>query len=115
MAYNPVDPTDQTITNLVSDIYGRCCVNISIKGTNVSTENQYLLLFGLRGIFGEPTAQFFVGTDLVNTEVLSSRDEQVAILLDCPGSNVDVQVYVRLASAQWYGTIGIKGVDCFLL
>ena len=113
VGYDPVDLTDQTIGIVVNDVYRRCSILIRFVGNNVSTENQYLLLFALHGLEAS-AAQFFVGADWVRTEPLS-RDEQVAILLDCPGSGVYTHVCVRLASAYHYAAMGFKGMDCYLL
>ena len=114
VGYDPVDPTDQTITNTLTDVWGRSCIQIQFAGVNVSTENQYLLLFALRGLSGSPTAQFFVNGTLVDTEALAG-DEHVAVLLDCPGPNIYTTVYVRLASASYWARMGFKGMDCYLL
>ena len=115
LGFNPVNPTqDLTITDIVNDVYNRSCAQFYFTGVNVSTENQYLLLFSLRAVYGSPTAQFFVGTDLVSTEALNG-EEQVAVLLDCPGNNVWMSVYVRVAGPTYYTSMAIKGMDCFLL
>jgi hypothetical protein len=114
LGYDPVDPTDQTISNIVNDVYRRSALQISFYGYNVSTENQYLLLFSLRSMYGTPSAQFFVGTELVRIEELSG-EEQVAILLDVPGNAVYTTVYVRLASTAFTASMGLKGMDCYLL
>ena len=92
----------------------RCTIRFVFSGFNVTTENQYLLLFDMRGIWGDPTAQFFVGTDLVSKELLTGN-EQHAILLDCPGAATYVYVHVRLASPNSWAAMGFKGVDCHLL
>ena len=114
LGYSATGLTDQTISNTVNDLYGRSSLRIWFTGQNVSTENQYLLLFALRGVQGSPTAQFFVNGALVDTEELSGN-EQVAVLLDCPGSGVRTTVHVRLASASYWAIMGFKGVDCYLL
>lgn len=114
LGYDPADPTDQTISNIINDVYRRSTLQISFRGYNVSTENQYLLLFSLRSIYGTPSAQFFVGTELVRVEELGG-EEQVAILLDVPGNAIFTNVYVRLASTAFTASIGFKGMDCYLL
>jgi hypothetical protein len=92
----------------------RCSVWINIQPRRVSVENQCLLLIALRGISGSPSAQIFVGSDLVRTEALSG-DETVAILVDCPEAGGNIDVYVRLASSYDYAVMGFKGIDCYLL
>lgn len=92
-----------------------CTSMIFIRGYNVSTENQYLLIFELQQISGSEThAQFFVNSDLVDT-VQVTGIEKNAILLDCPGDGTLVQVWVRLASPSWTAAMAFRGVDCHLL
>ena len=50
LGYDPVDPAEQTIGDLVADVYRRSALRIYFTGNNVSTENQYLLLFSIRSI-----------------------------------------------------------------
>lgn len=113
---DPVDPAEQTISDLSADFYRRCTLRFYFYARNVTTENQYLLLFSLRSYLspGTPGAQFFVGTDLVRSEEVSGQ-EQVAILLDVPGDGIPVYVYVRLASASPSALLGFQGMDCYLL
>ena len=93
-----------------------CTSRIYFYGYNVSTENQYLLIFELEQIrlHLDTHAQFFVNSDLVDT-VQVTGIEKHAILLDCPGHGILVQVWVRLASPNWQAAMGFKGVDCHLL
>jgi hypothetical protein len=114
LGFDPVDPADQTIGNYYTTVYSRNAIRFSFYGTNVSTENQYLLLFALRGLNGTPIVQFFVGTTLVRSEELSG-EEQIAILMDVPGDYVYTQVNLRLASSVSYSMFGFKGMDCYLL
>ncbi len=114
VGYDPVDLADQTIGSLINDLRRRCTIQVYFVGYNVTTANQYLLLFALRRVWGSVSAQFFVGADLVRTEQLSG-DEQVAILMDTPGSGVTVHVYVRLASPDFFAIMGFQGMDCYLL
>lgn len=114
LGYNPADPADQTIANIVNDMYRRCFVRITFTPYNVSDKNQFLLVFGLRNR-SLAHAQFFIGADWIRTEELGSGDDQVAILIDSPGTASYIQVYVRLASPNYYGRMGFLGVDCYLL
>ena len=92
----------------------RCCImRLCFGAYNVSTENQFLLLFELRGIWGAPSALFFVGLDLVDTTELSGVEKH-AILLDCPGPS-SIEMWVRLASNDWSAAMAFRGVDCYLL
>jgi hypothetical protein len=115
---DPVPESEQTLTDLVDDVYRRCAVFLVFKGTNVSTTNQYLLIFRLARKVGSPIAQFFIGSSLVRAEeVTQSPHDDVAILLDSPGDNVYVHAIVRLAAANnsIFDSFFFKGVDCYLL
>ena len=128
--YNPYRIGDQYNNNEIivgydavpladQDIYSkghpyRCCVmKLYFSAYNVSTENQFLLLFELRGLWGPASAQFFVGTDLVDTTELTGVETH-AILMDCPGPG-GISMYVRLASNNWSAAMAFRGVDCYLL
>jgi len=113
---DPVDPTDQTIGDITADIIRRCAFTFFLRGYNITRENQYLMLFSLRSYnYPAPViAQFFVGWELVSSEPVIG-DDQVAILMDVPGDQIFVPVYVRLASTDWYASLGCRGMDCFLL
>ena len=117
IARNPVPTNDQTIT-IYYDYTKRCSVQINWTGYNVDVTNQYLLIFRLaRWGYGHPTAQFFVGTQFVRDEELTSAPhDDVAILLDCPGPGYVVSL-VRLAEPTEYNYTGFlfKGVDCYLI
>jgi hypothetical protein len=118
LAYDPVPDTDQTLTNWNADVLRRCAARIFFRGTNVSTLNQYLLVFRLGREFGSPTAQFFVGTQFVRAEALTQEPyDDVAILLDTPGDDIVVGVTVRLAAGPITTTHGFyfMGVDGYLL
>ena len=114
LGYDPVALTDQAISDVPNDVYRRPSLRIDFRGYNVNTGNQYLLLLALRRVQGTPTAQIFVNTSLVDTEELSG-DEQMAVLLDCPGDGIATTVYVRLASHYYWSQMAFKGVDCYLL
>lgn len=111
LGWDPVDPAEQTFDPA---FYRRNVVRFFFWGANVSTENQYLLLFSLKGRPGTPIIQFFTGTTLVRSEELSG-EEQVAILMDVPGDGVATYVYLRLACSNYYGAFEIRGMDCYLL
>ena len=113
VGYDPVAPGDGTINSISDDFYRRCTIYAYFYGTNVATDNQYLLLAQLNGLY-QATAQFFVGTELVREEAISG-EEQVAVLMDVPGSGVLVNFYIRLASTSSYASMGFKGLDCYLL
>lgn len=114
LGYDPVAPADQTIGNIITAFFKHNTIHIHFRGYNVSTEHQYLLLFSLRRLHGTPIVQFFIGTKLVRSEGLSG-DEQVAILMDAPGSGIGTHVFLRLASSDYYSMFGFKGMDCYLL
>jgi len=85
-------------------------------GMNVSKDNQYLLLFSLRRIYGSAWAQIFAGLELVRKEKLSGQ-EQIAILLDSPGDGIPLTVGVRLATDKnsAHVAMGFNGMQCYLL
>lgn len=114
LGYDPVGLSEQTITNWRNDVARRNAIYFNFYQRNVSSENQFLLLLALRGLDGNPNAQFFIGTDLIRTEPLAG-DERVAILMDCLPGDTIVHVYVRLASDTYWAGMGFKGVDCYLL
>ena len=118
LGYDPVSSSDQTITNVIDDLYRRCSVRVGFYGANVTTANQYLLVFRLERSFGSPIAQFFVGADFVQAEDINlSPYDDVAMLLDTPGDRTWTYVNVRLAAlnATYYTSFFFKGVDCYLL
>lgn len=118
LAYDPVPEAEQSISDYNSDILRHCVVEVPFTGYNVSTLNQYLLVFRLARAFGSPIAQFFVGPNLVRDEALTqSPYDDIAILLDTPGDNVWVNMFVRLATPDGsnYHGFFVKGVDCYLL
>lgn len=118
LGFSPVDPTDQNIGSVINDIYRRCTIRVLFAGYNVTTANQYLLLFALRrlSLFASVSAQFFVATDLVHMEQFTGvGDQQVAILFDTPGSGGAIDIYVRLASPDFDAKMGFQGMDCYLL
>lgn len=118
LGFSPVDPTDQNIESMIDDIYRRCTIRASFAGYNVTTANQYLLLFALRrlSLFASVSAQFFVGANLVHMEEFTGvGDQQVAILFDTPGSGIYTDIYVRLASLDFDANMGFQGMDCYLL
>lgn len=114
LGYDAVPLADQELWAAGDHAYRHCTIVVGFAAYNVSDQNQFLLLFGLRGIQGEPTAQFFVGADLVDSELLTG-DEQHAILIDSPGTSAFINVYIRLASPYWTAAMGFRGMDCFLL
>jgi hypothetical protein len=114
LGYDPVDPADQSILTTAVPIFRSNTIVLSFRGTNVSSENQYLMLFSLQKRGGTPIVQFFAGTTLVRSEELSG-EEQVAILMDVPGDRASTFVYLRLASLNFHSMFGFKGMDCYLL
>jgi len=110
LAFDPVPLSNKVL----GSYYNRCTMELMVQSFNVSLENQYLMIFHLNAPFGEPTAQFFVGTKLVREEIIGG-EEQVALLMDVPGNDIWVNVTVRLASIANLYKLGIKGVDIFLL
>ena len=94
-----------------------CAFYVSSGGKNVTTKNQYLYIFALRGDNGSPTAQFWVGNQEVDSELLTvgQNVEQHAILLDVPGDGHWVNIYIRLVSDKEWSAMGFRGMTCYLL
>jgi len=114
LGYSPADPTEQVINDYPSDVYARSCLQAIFYLSNVKTTDQFLLLFGVRAAFGYPHAQFFIGTEMVHSQSLAG-DDQVAIIVDSPGTSATLYAYVRLASASPYVAMAVSGVDCYRL
>ena len=114
LGYDAVPLADQDLGLAGGYQHQRCTIITSFVGANVTVENQYLLVFGLRAIHWEPSVQFFIGNELVDTNLVTG-DEQHALLLDCPGPGIWVEVIARLASPNWWAAMGFRGVDCHLL
>jgi len=118
LAEDAVFSINQSIDNFQDDLWRRCIARINFNSTNVSTDNQYLMVFRLAHAFGSPIAQFFVGTQFVRAEVLTgSPYDDIAILVDTPGDGVWVYITVRLAAdaGTLYHGFTFMGVDCYLL
>jgi len=118
LGFDPAPDTEQTITSYTNDLYRRSAISLLFYGKNVSTVNQYLLVFRLAHKWGSPIAQFFLGTSLVRDEALTqSPYDDIAILLDTPGDGVSLWIHVRLAASDSSYVHGFycNGVDCYLL
>lgn len=118
LAYDPVADTNQAVSSFANDVFRHASVYAPFRGRNVSTINQYLLVFRLARAFGSPIAQFFVGTQFVRAEPLTaSPHDDVAILLDVPGDGTTVYPIVRLAASGSgiYHGFYVMGMDCYLL
>jgi len=89
-------------------------VQIAFLGYNVTTENQYLLIFDLEG--HNCQAKIYVNRTLVQTEPLSGT-KQVSLLIDCPGP--EVYTYITIEHAKTpeggHGYMRYRGVDCYLV
>ena len=97
VGYSTVDLADENdITNIYDELYNRSVIYTYFRGVNVTTAQQYLLIFEFHKLYSNTAAQFFVGTDWVRTEPLNNTNEQVAITIDVPGNGVAVYVYVYL-------------------
>ena len=118
LARDPVPDSNQAISNYNDDVFRRSAVFAQFRGTNVSTVNQYLLVFRLARVFGSPIAQFFAGTQFLRAETLTASPyDDVAILLDVPGNSSYVYPIVRLAAtgSGTYHGFYFMGMDCYLL
>ena len=86
---------------------GQRCEYVCSGMVGETNERSPALLFAIRSYLGSPTAQFFVGTELVRSEEVNGK-EQVALLLDAPGDNIPVYVFVRFASISPYEALGFQ-------
>lgn len=112
---DPVKLKEDEIWDLVH-LRRHCSIWTYFIGKNVSKDNQYLLLFSLRRIYGSVWVQIFAGLELVRKEKLEG-EEQIAILLDSPGDGIPITVGVRLATDNnpAHVAMGFKGMQCYLL
>ncbi len=116
LGYDPVDPNDENdITNYRNQIHGKNCIAVTIMPRNVSIDNQHLILFGFKHVMGSPLVQFFIGRDFLRTEEING-DEQVAVLLDHPGSGIyNIGIYARLASLTSWSIAAFTGANGYIL
>ena len=116
IGYNPVSLSDtNNITNVIDQIYRKCSIALFTRLYNVPTDSQLLIVFGFKRYGGNPQLQFFVGTDLVRTEIIDGT-EQIAILLDHPGTtNPYIQIYARLASNNYYSAVAFSGASGYII
>ena len=116
IGYNPVSLSDtNNITNVPDQIYRKCSIYLYTSLYNVPADSQLLIVFGFRKFSGNPQLQFFVGTDLVRTEIIDGT-EQIAILLDHPGGiNPHIYIYARLASDYSYSAVAFSGATGYII
>lgn len=116
LGYNPVELDDQEIVSVDDDVFRRSAVYIWFHGYNVTADNQYLLVFGLRDHGYRPDVQFFVGLDFVRQDTVTSMNDQVAILIDADPNQFN-NLFMRLAAPeeQHYERVGFLGLTCYLL
>lgn len=115
IGFNAVPTNNQDIWAGVSP-YQANTIQFSFAGYNVSTENQYLLIFQFIGKALHASVQFFLSDVFLDmVEIEHGVVEQHAMLLDCPGHNEWVHMWIRLAAPTPWSEIGFHGVDCHLL
>ncbi|MCK5280742.1 MAG: hypothetical protein KAK04_19450 [Cyclobacteriaceae bacterium] len=116
IGYNPVSLSDtNNITNFSDQIHRKCSIVLNTYLYNVLADSQLLIVFGFRNIQSNSHLQFFVGTDLVRTEIIDGT-EQIAILLDHPGGiNPYIYIYARLASNNYYSAVGFSGATGYII
>jgi hypothetical protein len=78
--------------------------------TNANTENQYLLIFHVKGD-GPIKAAFYLNGNFLRSEKVVG-DETIAILVDCPEPNTWWWVYMF---HEGYGYLEFKGIECYIL
>jgi hypothetical protein len=89
--------------------YKHSCAYISFK-TNATTEDQYLLVYTLKGS-GNARAAFFINGNLVRSEQIDG-EENIAILVDCPESQTWWYSYIFLEGG---GILEFKTLECYVL
>jgi len=116
IGWDPADPNDENdINNYANQLLRKSCIAVTIMPRNVSVNNQHLIIFGFKSIYGSPLIQFFVGTDFVRTEQIDG-DDQVAILLDHPGTGIyTIGIYARLASNSYSTIAAFTGANGYIL
>ena len=113
VGWNAVLPTDLSM-NTFAHITQRCGLWLIFTGYNVDARNQYLVVFRLKGL-DQTSAQFFIGFDYLDSRPLTLTEGRHAILIDCPGNGVAINLYVRLASPSAWDHMEIMGVDCCIV
>ena len=88
-----------------SDYYERAIARLTFK-TDAPTDKQYLMLFHLTCY---DKVGIYLNGNLVREEDCNGL-ETIAVIFDCPGSNIYDTMYVAPAS---YAIM--KGVDCYVL
>ena len=116
IGYDPGDPADENdLTSIVADIYRRCAAGTNLALRNIPEASQLLLVYGFGAGTGDPSIQFFVGSDFVRTEPIRDNvNETVALLLDVPAGDSTLTVYTRLASPNYWARVGVQGVTAYL-
>jgi hypothetical protein len=107
LGYDPVELDDQQIVSVDDDVFRRSAAYIWFNSYNVTADNQYLLVFGLRDHGYRPDVQFFVGLDFVRQDTVASMNDQIAILIDAE-PNQFINLFMRLAAPeeQHYERVG---------
>jgi hypothetical protein len=91
----------------VSSKYSK--VHLGFK-TNATIENQYLLIYHVKGRWGARAA-FYINGNLVRSEEIDG-EEYVAILVDCPPPQTFWHVCMYLEGG---GLLEFKGIEFYIL
>lgn len=96
------------------------CIDVSVTGRNVTANNQYLLVFSLRGIWPNTHVKFYpgwFGVPPLRTEPLPATPQNIALLVDCPGDGRNVWITAVLASPGGgvEGKMGFRGMSGYIL
>jgi hypothetical protein len=117
---DPVDPADENdITNYIDELYRRNTYRLQVWAYDVRADHQFLFVFGFTNPAlwpGPIGVQFFIGTEWVRSETFDDVVETVALLVDSPGDgDSNLNVFVRLAALSPSATIGLTGIEGFLI
>jgi hypothetical protein len=113
VGYDAVLPADVVMTKF-DDISQRCGLWLNVIGYNVDATNQFLVVFRLKGL-DQASAQFFIGYDYLESHPLTITEGRHAILIDCPGDGIAINLFVRLESPEAWHHMEILGVECCLV
>ena len=116
LGYDAVELDDQEILSDDEHVFRRSAAYFWFHPYNVTADNQYLLVFGLRDHGHRPDVQFFIGLDFIRQDTVANWNEQIAILIDAvPNQRVNLFMRVAAPEEQYYTRVGLLGFTCYLL
>ena len=95
------------------DLFWKHSVALLGFKTKATTEDQYLLIFHVRGMYGARAA-FYINGNLVRSEEVDG-DETIAILVDCPAPQTWWWVYMFCEGTEYIPALELKEIECHIL